>query len=97
MLYSKYRVKVTTSQSQIGDKTMSKYSLLSSKERGRAIRINSGKEAGRIVEESVDPVYYMELRKKAVTNFKSSQRNDLMSSLGLNKVRGSVSGKIYWE
>ena len=25
------------------------------------------------------------------------QRDDLMRSLGLTKVRGSVSGQIYWE
>lgn len=74
---------------------MAKYTLLVNKEtKARSIRIN---KTGEIIQESIDSSKYLELRKKALTNLKQAQRNEIMSSMGLTKVYGAVSGKVYWE
>ena len=41
-----------------------------------------------------------EIRDKAKrerANLRRKQRDELMRSLGLTKVRGAVSGRVYWE
>ena len=73
---------------------MAKYTLLKNKDGGRAIRIN---KTGKIVKESEDPEEYMRLRKRAQTNARQRERDDVLRDLGLTKVRGAVSGKTYWE
>lgn len=40
---------------------------------------------------------YNRLRKLAIKNLRMAAKDDAMRSLGLTKVRGSVSGKVYWE
>ena len=72
-----------------------KYSLLKNKLSGeRSVQIN---KTGEIVRESVDLKRYNDLRKKALNSLHRKQRDDLMESCGLTKVRGAVSGKVYWE
>ena len=72
-----------------------KYTLLVNKEtQERSIRINS---TGERIFESQEPDRYRELRKRALRNAQSRARDDIMSSLGLTKVRGAVSGRTYWE
>lgn len=74
---------------------MSKYTLLRNKETGaRRIRNN---QTGAYVAEADQPEEYARLRKRALANLRSAGRDDAMRSLGLTKVRGPVSGKIYWE
>ena len=74
---------------------MAKYTLKINKVTNeRSVVIN---KTGEVIVESIDPVKYNELRKKAINNLKSKQRNDVYESLGLTKVRGAVSGKVYWE
>ena len=70
---------------------MAKYALLKNKDGGRAIRIN---KTGMVVKESEDPEEYMRLRKRAQTNARQRERNDVLRDLGLTEVR---SGKTYWE
>lgn len=38
-----------------------------------------------------------ELAKRKKRNAARKERDDVMKSLGLTKVRGAVSGRIYWE
>lgn len=74
---------------------MAKYSLLINKNtQERSVRIN---KTGEVILEALDPVKYNELRKKAITNHRQAQKNDIMESMGLTKVYGAVSGKVYWE
>lgn len=74
---------------------MAKYTLLKNKNTGeRSVRIN---KTGEVILESAEPTRYADLRKKAQTNSNRAQRDDLLDSLGLKKVRGAVSGKTYWE
>jgi len=35
--------------------------------------------------------------KREKANYRRKERNELMRSLGLTKVRGAVSGRVYWE
>jgi len=46
--------------------------------------------------EKDNSVLYKELRKKALNNLYIRQKNDILSSIGLKKVKGSLGG-IYWE
>jgi hypothetical protein len=72
-----------------------KYTLLQNKEtKERSIRINS---TGTIVTELDQPKEYKELRKKAIKAIERKQKDQFMKDCGLTKVRGAVSGKIYWE
>lgn len=72
-----------------------KYTLLVNKNtKERSVRIN---KTGEVVKESLEPDKYKELRKKALTNLRAGSRNELMESLGLTKVYGAVTGKVYWE
>jgi hypothetical protein len=72
-----------------------KYTLLKNKETGaRSVRINSTNE---VIAELDDPKKYADLRKKALAAINRKNKDDIMESMGLTKVRGSVSGKIYWE
>lgn len=74
---------------------MAKYSLLINKNtQERSVRIN---KTGEVILEALDPVKYNELRKKAITNHRQAQKSDIMESMGLTKVYGAVSGKVYWE
>ncbi len=47
--------------------------------------------------ENDNPVLYAELRKKAINNHRIASRNQCLKDLGLNRVYGAVSGKVYWE
>ena len=72
-----------------------KYTLLVNKNtKERSVRNN---KTGEVIKESADPTQYAQLRKKALTNLRAGQRNELLSDLGLTKVYGAVSGKVYWE
>lgn len=72
-----------------------KYSLLVNKSTGeRSVRINA---TGEVISELTNSVTYLELRKKAISAKKRSEKNQIMESLGLTKVRGAISGKTYWE
>jgi hypothetical protein len=72
-----------------------KYSLLKNKETGiRSIRIN---KTGEKISENDNPVEYSRLRKLALNNLNKANFNDAMKSVGLTRVIGAVSGKVYWE
>ena len=72
-----------------------KYTLLKNKFTGiRSIRINA---TGEKIVESENPIEYKRLRKLAVNNFKRADYDETMRSIGLTKVRGAVTGRIYWE
>lgn len=72
-----------------------KYTLLQNKEtKERSIRINT---TGTIVTEFDQPKEYREIRKKALAALRRKQEEQFMKNCGLTKVRGAVSGKIYWE
>jgi hypothetical protein len=74
---------------------MAKYTLLKNKETGeRSVRVSG---TGEVVKERDNPTRYADLRKKALKSLERAQKKDLMESMGLTRVRGSVSGKIYWE
>jgi len=71
-----------------------KYTLLKNKVTGeRSIRISGTDER---VLESVNPVEYARLRKLAVGNIRRAQKDEVMRSLGLVKVKGGLGG-VYWE
>jgi hypothetical protein len=74
---------------------VSKYTMLRNKVTGdRSIRNNKD---GSITLESENPVEYARLRKLAIKNKRSAEIDYAMESCGLTKVRGQVSGRIYWE
>jgi len=76
---------------------MAKYTaMVSTKgtEKSRYILIN---KTGEKVFENDNPVQYAELRKKAMASLNRQSRDDALRSMGLKKVRGAVSGNIYWE
>jgi len=75
--------------------TKPKYSLVCNKITGeKAVRINKTAE---LVLESVNPTRYADLHKKALNNANKRAYNDALSSLGLTRVVGSISGRTYWE
>lgn len=72
-----------------------KYTLLKNKETGaRSVRIN---KTGEKIFEAENPVEYAKLRRKALNNLKRAVSEEDMRMCGLTKVRGAVSGHIYWE
>lgn len=72
-----------------------KYSLLKNKSTGiRSIRIN---KTGEKISENDNPVEYSRLRKLALNNLNKANFNDAMKGIGLTRVIGPVSGKVYWE
>ena len=72
-----------------------KYTLLKNKETGaRSIRNNKN---GEVVVKLENPDKYLDLRKKALKNLQIAARDQSYSDCGFTKVRGSVSGKVYWE
>ena len=73
---------------------MAKYTLLKNKEGERAIRIN---KTGAVVKESEDPEEYMRLQKRAQTNARQRERDDVLRDLGLKRVKGALPGSVYWE
>ena len=74
---------------------MTKYSLLKNKVTGeRSVRINLN---GVLVTEKENPTLYADLRKKALASLARKAKDDIMESMGLTKVRGAVSGKVYYE
>ena len=71
-----------------------KYTLFVNKNTGaRSLKIN---KTGEIVSEVEDPERYSELRKRAVKNQIKAERDSLMESFGLTKVKGNLGG-TYWE
>ena len=72
-----------------------KYSRMINKETGlRFIRIN---KTGEKIFEIDNPEEYERLRKLSIINLNRASQDDCMRSLGLTKVRGIVSGRVYWE
>ena len=72
-----------------------KYTLLKNKATGaRSIRNNS---TGHIIFENENSQEYMTLRKRAIANRNRIDKDDMMRSCGLIKVKGAVLGKTYWE
>lgn len=72
-----------------------KYTMLKNKNTGvRSIRNN---EDGSLIIETENPKEYARLRKLAEKNLRAASKNDLMQSMGLSRVKGSVSGRTYWE
>lgn len=70
-----------------------KYSLMQTKTtKIQAIRIN---ETDEVVRQDIDPVRYAELRKLAVKNLNKRNKDELMDSLGLKKVKGNLGGTYY--
>lgn len=74
---------------------MSKYSLLINKNtQARSVRVN---KTGQVVTEVDSPTEYLDLRKKALASVQRKAKDSVYESFGLTKVRGAVSGKVYWE
>jgi len=74
---------------------MKKYTLLQNKNTmERSVRVN---KTGEVITEASNPTEYLSLRKKAVAAHQRKAKDSLMEDMGLTKVRGAVSGKIYWE
>jgi len=72
-----------------------KYTRLKNKVTGeRSIRIN---KTGEKIYEKDNPVEYARLRKLSIINLNRASQDDCLRSLGLVKVKGAVSGRIYWE
>ena len=72
---------------------MLKYLLMKNKLTGiKSIRITA---TGEIILESDSR--YPDFRKKATANYRRWLKDKLMEDAGLTKVKGSVSGKTYYE
>ena len=54
-------------------------------------------KTGQVIREYDDPIKFKELKRKINASYQRKLKDDLMRSCGLTKVRGAVSGKIYWE
>jgi hypothetical protein len=50
-----------------------------------------------MVIETENPVEYARLRKLAEKNLNAASKKEAMQSLGLSRVKGSISGRTYWE
>lgn len=67
------------------------------------IERNSGRKyikilaKGEKIYQDENPVFYNELRKKLKAAIARKQKNELFESFGLTKVKGTISGKTYWE
>ena len=74
---------------------MAKYSRKINKVTGeRSIVINA---TGQVVIEKDNPSEYLALRKKALASEARRAKDSIMESMGLTKVYGAVSGKVYYE
>ena len=74
---------------------MAKYSRKINKVIGeRSIVINA---TGQVVIEKDNPSEYLALRKKALASEARRVKDSIMESMGLTKVYGAVSGKVYYE
>lgn len=74
---------------------MAKYTLLKNKETGlRSVRVNA---TAQVVTEQDNPTEYLALRKKALASLARKQKDSIMESMGMTKVYGAVSGKVYYE
>lgn len=74
------------------------YQLLKKKSTGdRFVRVTAPELEPYEVYEKDNPEEYMKLRKRVIANRNRRERDECLRSLGLTKVRGSVSGKTYWE
>ena len=70
-----------------------KYSLLKNRLTGeRAILNNVTKEK---TLESINPLLYAELRKKAIVSRNKAEKEEALRSIGLNKC--IINGKTFWE
>lgn len=72
-----------------------KYRLYTEKKTGRRLVLNS--TDGTRIYEDENPTEYKKLRARAIKNLTASNKDQAMRDLGLTKVRGSVSGRTYWE
>lgn len=72
-----------------------KYQLLRKKStNARFVRIV---KTGEEIFESEQPERYAKLRKQILKNESKRMFEQAMKDIGLTKVRGAVSGKVYWE
>ena len=74
---------------------MKKWTLKLVKITGARYALNN--ETGEKVTEADSPEQYAKIRKSVIAAVNRKQKDDLMTSLGLTKVKGAVSGKTYWE
>ena len=54
-------------------------------------------ESGVKIYENIEPVEYKRLRKLWKNALMHKEKNEVMESLGLTKVYGAQSGRVYWE
>lgn len=73
---------------------MSKYRMMINKASGERYALLKD---GSKVFESVNPTEYKRIRKLAINNARRAAYDSIMRDCGLVKVRGAVSGKVYWE
>ncbi len=72
-----------------------KWTLLKNRITGaRSARNN---KTGEVITEELAPEAYAKIRKNAIASNNRKQKDDTMSSFGLVKCKGAVSGKTYWE
>ena len=74
---------------------IAKWSILRNKITGRRFASNN-KTLERVYEDE-HPEEFVKIQKLEAANLRRRQINDTYISLGLTRVRGSVSGKTYWE
>ena len=72
-----------------------KYKLLKNKATGeRSVVVNA---TGQVVTEKDNPTEYADLRKRALASLARAAKHDIMESMGMTRVYGAVSGKVYYE
>ena len=71
------------------------WTLKKSKETGERWATNNA--TGETVTEKDNKEQYTAIRKSVITSVNRKARDEAMTSLGLTKVKGAVSGKTYWE
>ena len=73
---------------------MAKYSLFVNKQTNERSARNN--QTGEVVRESENPVYYAELRRKAIASARRRALNEEMAGIGMVRVRGNLGG-TFWE
>jgi len=71
------------------------WTLKKSKETGERWATNNA--TGETVTEKDNKEQYTAIRKSVITSVNRKARDNAMTSLGLTKCIGAVSGKTYWE
>lgn len=73
---------------------MAKYTLFVNKQTNERSARNN--QTGEVVRESQNPVYYAEIRRKALAAARRRAMTEAMDSIGMTRVRGNLGG-TYWE